>query len=344
MTRLRRLAAVLALAVTSVLVAPLAAHAVGYQFWGYYHLVDGEWAFAVEGVATTVPEDGTVQGLRFAVSSGEDVRSPRDVLAFDDVCADVPAEDGSKRVALVIDPGRDVDAPEGATPPGPGAQCVAADPDATMLDLVRQAVGDVRTDEADMLCGLARFPATGCSDEVAEPSPEQLAPDEPIEIPVVPVGSAIVTPPTDGQPTEQSPPTEQPTDSGQPTGQTTEGEAGTGTATEPPTDPTTGEGTAGDPTTEETASGDGAASTTPSETPDEAAAEDEEPGEGVPPWAWVVGVLVLLGILALVATSARNRRLRDAQGMPYDEGFRDASDGPSRGGPDDRSPRDGEGR
>lgn len=338
MNRFRRMAIALTTALAAVLVAPLTAHAVGYQFWGYYQIVDGEWAFAVEGVATTVPDDGTVQGLRFAVSAGEDVRPPRDVLEFDEVCADVPAEDDHKRVALVIDPGRDIDAPEGEIPPAPGAQCVVAEPDATTLEVIGLAVSDVRT-ESDMLCGLAGFPESVCSEEVAEPTPEQLAADEAIEIPVVPVGEPILAPPTD-EPTQD--PTEEPTDepTTDPTDEATDG------ATEETTDPE--EETTEDQATEE-ATDDGTEETSdeeatqapPSETPDEATA-DEDSSDGIPPWAWAVGILVLLGILAFVATSARNRRLDAAQQERYDGPEDEGPGGP--GGPRDQYPGGGDGR
>lgn len=319
MTVVRRTAA-LAAALVAALIAPLSAHAVGYQFWGYYLLADDEWSLATEGMGTTVPEDGSVHGLRYAVSSGEDVRAPRDTLTFEEVCADVEAEDGSKRVALVIDTGRNVDAPDGETPPGAGAQCVMADEDATTLDVVDLAVEDVRTDEDGMLCGLAGFPATGCSQEVAEPTPEQLAQDEPIEIPVVPVGEPILAAPAP----EPSPePTEEPTDeaTGEPTAEPTEEPTeetteGAGTTTDEATEPAeeTTDGSEGDE--EETQS-------PPAETPEEAD-EQNDSADGIPAWAWAVGILVLLGILAFAAASARNRRLRAL----------DSPDGPV--GPQDR--------
>ncbi|USQ81639.1 SCO2322 family protein [Ornithinimicrobium faecis] len=321
MSRLRRTAAALAVALIAVLVAPLSAQAVGYQFWGYYQLVDDEWAFAVEGVGTTVPDDGTVQALRFAVSSGEDVRTPRAVLEFDDVCADVAAEDGSKRVALVIDPGRDVDAPDGEAPLTPGAQCVVGEPGATTLEMVQSAVSDVRTDGANMICGLAGFPSAGCSEEVADPTPEQLAADESIEIPVIPIGTPIVAAPSDEPPPEPTA-TDEPTeeDTTAPTSEddssdeaTSEDATSQDATTDEPTDPATEEAT--EESTQGATETDPAEDQTqapPSETPDEADTEDDS-SDGIPPWAWAVGILVLLGILAFVATSARNRRLEEAQ-------------------------------
>lgn len=184
MIRTARLACALALALVTSLVVPIAAHAVGYQYWGFYTLVDGEWGTAAMGPDATVPIDGGVDGYRFAVSAGDTPRLPRAVLSFEDICADTPAQDGMKRVGLVIDPGRPADAPQDATPPQPGAQCVVAEQDATSQQVLTQAVGDLRLNDTGLVCAIAGYPQEGCADEVAEPSPEALAADEPVEIPI----------------------------------------------------------------------------------------------------------------------------------------------------------------
>ena len=318
MTRIYRLAAALALALATALVAPLAAHAAGFQFWGYYQLIDGEWGFATEGAGTTVPEDGSVDGYRFAVSAGDDVRVPRDVLEFDEVCAETPAEDGMKRVGLVLDPGRDVDAPEGVTPPQPAATCVLAEPDATSQEILVQVVEDLRTDDSGLICGIAGYPEEGCGEPVPEPTEEQLAEDEPIEI-------AIAAPGTDIG--DVMNPTEEPTATEEPTEEATTTDEATEEATE---EATTSEETTSDETATEEA-------TTEDEAIDEEPADEEstdESDEGIPPWAWVVGVVLLLGLLAWAASAARNRRL-DAAGDGYE-------DDPYRGDqyPDDRYPGD----
>ncbi|MCK0113982.1 SCO2322 family protein [Ornithinimicrobium sp. F0845] len=325
MTRLPRFAAVLALSVLAALLAPAAAHAVGYQFWGFYQLSDdGEWSFATEGPATVVPEDGTVEGFRFAVSSGEDVRVPRAVLTFEEICADTPAEDGMKRVGLVVDPGRDVDAPQGETLFTPGAQCVVADPGATSQEVVDQAAGEVRVVDA-FLCGIGGFPAEGgCGDEVAEPTPEQLAEDEEIAIPVVPAGQPIIAAADqDGEATDE--PTA--TDDATATDESTE-DATTEEATDEATDEETTEEATEEATEEDTAEA------TPDEGADEATDEDSDGSSGgVPPWVWIAGAVVLLGLLAWAAGAARNRRLEDAERdwAPDDQDAKDP-DGPQ--GPD----------
>lgn len=328
MTRLPRLAAALVLSVVAALLAPVAAHAVGYQFWGFYQLSDdGEWGFATEGPATTVPADGAVEGYRFAVSSGEDVRVPRDVLTFDEICAQTPPEDGMKRVAVVVDPGRDVDAPEGEALFAPGAQCVVAETGATSLEVLDQAAGEIRTGDGRFLCGIGGFPtAGGCGDEVAEPTPEQLADDEEIEIPVVPAGEPIIAAADQGGgATDEPAATDDPTTTDDATTDdaTTDDETAEDAATdEATTEDATEDATTGEETEEDTAAA----------TPDEGT--DEESGEsgGVPPWVWIAGAVVLLGLLVWAAGAARNRRLEEAERDWSADGDDDPrTDGPQHG-------------
>lgn len=323
MTRLRRLAAALSLAVVAALLAPGAAHAVGYQFWGFFVLTEDEWGFASEGAGTFVPDDGSVNGYRFAISADDDVRVPRATLTFEEICADTPAEDGSKRIGVVVDPGRDVDAPEGETPFEPGAQCVVADTGATSQEVLEIAAQDLRTAASGLICGIGGYPsAGGCGDEVAEPTPEQLAPDEEIEILVVAAGEPIIAAPgEDGAEETTEEPTateEEPTDAEETTDAATDE-----TATD---DPTTDEATetTEDATTEETTDATDEATGEASDQPTtDDAADDDDTSGGVPPWVWIAGVVVLVGVLAWAATAARNRRVEDAlgdDGYPDDEG------------------------
>lgn len=356
MTRLRRLAAALSLAVIAALVLPGTAHAVGYQFWGFYQLTDDQWGFASEGAGTLVPPDGTVDGYRFAVSANDDVRVPRAVLTFEDICADSPAEDGLKRIGVVVDPGRDVDAPEGEAPFTPGAQCVLADPDATSQEVLELAAQELRIGDSGLICGIGGFPAAGgCGDEVAEPTPEQLAPDEDVEVPVVAAGEPIIVP-AGGDGAGQA--TDAPTTTGEPTGEDTTDAPTDDAGTQEPTDgapgATTGtDGDATDPSTEQPTdqatdgatdeATDGATDEDPAELPADEAGEDEDAG-GVPAWVWIAGALALVGVLAWVATSARNRRLEDAVSGADLPDAGDPGTGGEDGRPDRGFPGDPQGR
>lgn len=349
MRRLSRLATVLTLAAVGALLAPLTAMAVGYQFWGFYQLsADGEWGFATEGPATTVPEDGSVEGFRFAVSSGDDVRLPRAVLTFDEICGDTPAEDGMKRVGLVVDPGRDVDAPEGQALYSPGAQCVVAEQDATSQDVVDQAAGELRV-ENGLICAIAGFPGTGCGDEVAEATPEQSAVDEEIEIPVIPAGEPIIAAvdgdgaePTGDDGTETGAATDDATSSEEATGEATDGTAEETTAEETgaATGEETGQETGTDEETNEQATDEATGDDTDNATPVDAEDQDGDSNGGIPAWVWIVGIVVLLGALVWGAGAARNRRLDEAEkdwpanGQDQDYGpGQNPQDGPGHGGP-----------
>jgi hypothetical protein len=151
-----------------------------YRYWGYFQAPDGAWAFAQTGPDASAPADGSVEGWRFAVAGSSDMRSPRALPAFDDVCGGDEAGEGEKRVAVVVDYGRAADAADGDEPPAPRAGCAVVDDAATGADVLA-AVAETRI-EAGLVCGLDGYPATGCGEAVAEVSPEAAAADEPVEL------------------------------------------------------------------------------------------------------------------------------------------------------------------
>lgn len=313
MIRTIRLVGALALALLTSLLVPVAAHAVGYQYWGFYQLTDGQWGTAALGPDAVVPEDGAVDGYRFAISAGDTPRLPRAVLTFEDICADTPVQDDMKRVGLVLDPGRLADAPPDITPPEPSALCVVAETGASSQEVLAQGFGELRV-ENGLVCAIAGYPDGGCAEEIAEPSPEALAADEPIDIPVA---AGVGGGGDSADPSQEAPPT---------TDEATDG------ATNEATDEATGSAS-DDATSEATAQETTSPETTPAAPSDDAtspdAATDEDSGAGVPPWAWAVGVLVLLGILGWAASAARNRRLAEAQG-PDEQGLDEHQPRPPR--------------
>ncbi|MFP5336796.1 MAG: SCO2322 family protein [Actinomycetes bacterium] len=171
----------LALGLTSG-VAPAAATGAqdAYRYWGYFQLTDGAWAFAQTGPDGATPADGAVEGWRFAVAGASDVRAPRALPTFEEVCGSDEAASGEKRVAVVIDYGRAADAADGAEPPEPRADCAVVDDAATGADVLA-AVAETRV-EGGLVCGLDGYPATGCGEPVPEVSPEAAAADEPVEL------------------------------------------------------------------------------------------------------------------------------------------------------------------
>lgn len=172
------LAALLAACLSALTIAP--AHAAAYRFWGFYQLTDGAWTFAQKGSDQTVPADGSVDGWRFAVGDEAATRFPRAVLTFEQICGSTPAQDGKKRVGLVVDFGRSADSADGATPPEPRAVCAVVEKDASST-AVLAAAGEVRA-EKGLVCGVAGYPATDCGGPVKEVSAAAKAADEPITI------------------------------------------------------------------------------------------------------------------------------------------------------------------
>ncbi len=89
------------------------AQAAGYRYWSFWDRTGTHWTYATQGPSTTRPDDGDVQGFRFAVSEDSaNAKQPRlQSPDFAKICANSPAVQGKKRIALVIDFGTGPDAP-----------------------------------------------------------------------------------------------------------------------------------------------------------------------------------------------------------------------------------------
>lgn len=176
---LRGLLLGLVLAVAAALAAP-AANAAAYRYWGYFQLKGDAWSFSQQGSAKVVPADGSVEGWRWAAVDEKDMRTPRDVLSFDEICGGTPAESGKKRVGVVLDFGRVADA-EWGNPPSPTAKCALVDPKANGTQVL-QAVTQVRTGTGGMICGLNQWPSKDCGGAVPALSSNAAAKDQPVTI------------------------------------------------------------------------------------------------------------------------------------------------------------------
>ena len=161
--------------------SPSTAQAAEYRYWSYWLGADSAWSFAPLGPAFRVPKDGTVDGWRFAVNGVAGNTMPSMAPDFDAVCGQTPAQEGSKRVALIVDPGSAGDAPDGETPPGPWAMCVVAPAGATGMDVLR-AAADVRLRQG-FVCSVAGYPATDCALDAVAPSPTPTAKPAPTPSP-----------------------------------------------------------------------------------------------------------------------------------------------------------------
>ncbi|MGW1022206.1 SCO2322 family protein [Streptomyces sp. NPDC002577] len=144
------------------------AQAAGYRYWSFWERDGGAWTYATQGPSYVRPEDGAVQGFRFAVSEdSQDASKPRGDAGFAAICANTPAKDGTKRVALVLDFGTADDAPDGETPPEPRTACARVADDATTADALAAVAGPLRYDSSALLCAIAGYPKTGCGEQVS---------------------------------------------------------------------------------------------------------------------------------------------------------------------------------
>ncbi|MGX1030825.1 SCO2322 family protein [Streptomyces sp. SAI-097] len=145
------------------------AQAAGYRYWSFWDRDGGKWVYATQGPSLVRPSDGDVQGFRFAVSEDSgDAAQPRGTADFASICAKTPAEDGSKRVALVLDFGTASDAPSGETPPAPRTACARVSPDATTADALAAVADPLRYDTNALLCAIAGYPKSGCGEQVSQ--------------------------------------------------------------------------------------------------------------------------------------------------------------------------------
>ncbi|WP_217225360.1 SCO2322 family protein [Streptomyces anulatus] len=169
-------------AASAVLLGAGSAEAAGYRYWSFWDGNGKNWEYATQGPSLLRPDDGAVQGFRFAVSEDSgDAAQPRRAPDFGTICADTPAKDGQKRVALVIDPGTAADAPDGEKPPAPRTACARVAPDASSAEALAAVAKPLRYDSSAMLCAISGYPKSGCGEQVsgeggsAKPTPSTTA-------------------------------------------------------------------------------------------------------------------------------------------------------------------------
>ncbi|MBT2417287.1 hypothetical protein J7F01_38365 [Streptomyces sp. ISL-22] len=166
---IRRVVTLLLAALVLLTGAAQTAQAAGYRYWSFWDRDGDKWTYATQGPATARPSDGDVQGFRFAVSEDSgNAAQPRGAAAFQVICARTPAQDGKKRVALVIDFGTTADAPAGETPPARRTACARVATDATTAEALAAAAKPLRYDTNALLCAIAGYPEQGCGEQVSE--------------------------------------------------------------------------------------------------------------------------------------------------------------------------------
>ncbi|MEU3202278.1 SCO2322 family protein [Streptomyces cyaneofuscatus] len=156
------------LAASGILLGAGGAQAAGYRYWSFWEGDGKSWAYATQGPSLVRPDDGTVQGFRFAVSEDSaDADRPRHAPDFGAICADTPAKGGAKRVALVIDPGTAEDAPAGEKPPALRTACAQVAPDASSAEALASVAKPLRYDSSAMICAISGYPKSGCGEQVS---------------------------------------------------------------------------------------------------------------------------------------------------------------------------------
>jgi hypothetical protein len=172
-----------------LLLSAVAAQAESYRFWGYYHWSGSGWEFYQFGPDQVTPTDGSVEGWRFAVTGEAAPRPPRTQGDFELICGATPAEQGAKRVAVVIDYGTEADADGGTKPAAPRGACAVVPPAATGAEVL-SAVSQQRV-EGGLVCALDGYPATGCGGLVEQTAPT--GPEKPVTL-ALPPGAGTASP------------------------------------------------------------------------------------------------------------------------------------------------------
>lgn len=163
------LAAALLVPLAAALLAAVPAQAADYRYWSFWQRDNGgAWVYATQGPSLARPDDGDVEGFRFAVSAGSgSAEKPRGTADFDAICADTPARDGRKRIAVVVDFGTPDDAPGGETPPKPRTACARIGSDGSSADALAAVAKPLRYNSGALLCAISGYPRSGCGEQVS---------------------------------------------------------------------------------------------------------------------------------------------------------------------------------
>ncbi|WP_190140504.1 SCO2322 family protein [Streptomyces longispororuber] len=144
------------------------AGAAEYRYWSFWQRGADGWVYATQGPSVARPGDRDVVGFRFAVSADAgSAKKPRGRADFDTICADTRADDGRKRVAVVLDFGVPADAPDGQRPPEPRTACARVAEDGSAADALAAVAKPLRYDSSALLCAISGYPRTGCGEPVS---------------------------------------------------------------------------------------------------------------------------------------------------------------------------------
>ncbi|MEI5100262.1 SCO2322 family protein [Streptomyces sp. PmtG] len=154
------------------------AQAAEYRYWSFWQRSADGWVYATQGPSIARPDDGDVDGFRFAVSAdATTAKKPRGTADFDAICADTPAKGGQKRIAVVIDFGTAADAPGKQAPPKPRTACARIADAGSSADALAAVAKPLRYDNNALLCAISDYPESGCGEQVSGDGEESGAGD-----------------------------------------------------------------------------------------------------------------------------------------------------------------------
>ncbi len=184
--------------------------ATAYRYWTYYVAAPGTaaWTYSQRGPAAEHPQDGEVQGWRFAIQADRSGGLiPRLSPDFAKLCGAQQPQSGKVRVGIVLDFGVADDAPAAERPPASVVTgCVQVADGANGVDVLDAAVGagNVRIGQG-LICGINGYPRSECADVVAAPKPaahKSASPKAPVATEKPTVAPTTATPATpSGTPT-----------------------------------------------------------------------------------------------------------------------------------------------
>lgn len=172
-----------------------------YRYWTYYVAAPNTaaWAYSQRGPASEHPQDGEVQGWRFAIQADRaGGLTPRFSPDFAKLCGSQPVTSGKVRVGVVLDFGVADDAPAGERPPASVVTgCVEVADGANGVDVLDAAVGaaNVRIGQG-LICGIDGYPKTECAVSVTAPAKPTTTPTTALAKPPTSTGKAPAAPTT----------------------------------------------------------------------------------------------------------------------------------------------------
>ncbi|CAB4336339.1 unannotated protein [freshwater metagenome] len=177
MKRMKVITIAISVILASSLIPSAEAASKGYRYWGYYQAQSKfgdtspksvSWKASMTGPTSKIP-DGSVEGWVFTFDNSDIPSTPPSVKpSFGKICGTTKAEEGMKRVAIVIDFGSPLIAPKGEKVARTITRCVVTGKDSLGIDILAQVV-KVRTASSGFVCGLNGYPAKECGVEIATP-------------------------------------------------------------------------------------------------------------------------------------------------------------------------------